>query len=95
MASRHYPTRSSSLSQTEDNCVPISDMNCYGDASGRIVNHHQLRADIEITDDMLRLHPFKIEQVEAGSASLAAGDAMPLAPIKEFAAKPYTAEEEI
>jgi type I restriction enzyme R subunit len=28
-------------------------------------------------------------------ASLAAGDAMPLAPIKEFAAKPYTAEEEI
>jgi type I restriction enzyme R subunit len=53
------------------------------------------RADIEITDDMMRLHAFKIEQAEASSASLAAGDAMPLAPIKEFAAKPYTAEEEI
>jgi predicted RNA binding protein with dsRBD fold (UPF0201 family) len=50
------------------------------------------RADIEITDDMMRLHAFKIEQAEAGSVSFAAGDAVPLAPIKEFAAKPYTAE---
>jgi type I restriction enzyme, R subunit len=52
-------------------------------------------ADIEITEDMMRLHAFKIEQKEAGSASLVAGDTMPLSPIKEFAAKPYTAEEEI
>lgn len=43
------------------------------------------RADVEITDDTTRLHAFKIEY--KGSASLWAGDTMPLLPIKEFAAK--------
>jgi type I restriction enzyme R subunit len=61
----------------------------------RLLPNREIPADIEITEDMMRLHAFKIEQKEAGSASLAAGDTMPLLPIKEFAAKPYTAEEEI
>jgi hypothetical protein len=45
--------------------------------------------------DTAQRQAFKIEQKEAGSTSLAAGDTMPLSSIKEFAAKPYTAEEEI
>ncbi len=61
----------------------------------RLLPNRELPADIEITEDMMRLHAFKIEQKESGSASLAAGDTVPLSPIKEFAAKPYTAEEEI
>jgi len=43
---------------------------------------------------MLRLQAFKIEQKEAGSAALQPGDTLALSPIKEFAAKPYTVEEE-
>jgi type I restriction enzyme R subunit len=61
----------------------------------RLLPNREVPADIEITEDMMRLHAFKIEQKEAASASLAAGDTMPLTPIREFAAKPYTAEEEI
>ena len=60
----------------------------------RLLPNREVPPDIEITEDMMRLHAFKIEQKEAGNASLAAGDTMPLLPIKEFAAKPYTAEEE-
>jgi type I restriction enzyme, R subunit len=61
----------------------------------RLLPDREVPPDVEITEDMMRLHAFKIEQKDAGSASLAAGDTMPLSPIKEFAAKPYTAEEEI
>ncbi len=61
----------------------------------RLLPNREVPADIEITEDMMRLHAFKIEQKEAASASLTAGDTMPLSPIREFAAKPYTAEEEI
>jgi type I restriction enzyme, R subunit len=52
----------------------------------RLLPNREVPADIEITEDMMRLHAFKIEQREAGSASLAAGDTIPLSPIKEFAA---------
>ena len=60
----------------------------------RLLPNREIPPDVEITEDMLRLHAFKIEQKEAGKASLKAGDHEPLFPIKEFAAKPYTAEEE-
>lgn len=50
--------------------------------------------DIEITDEMLRLQAFKVEQKESGKASLSAGEESKLTPISEFAAKPFTAEEE-
>jgi type I restriction enzyme R subunit len=61
----------------------------------RLLPNREVPADIEITEDMMQLHAFKIEQKETGSASLTPGDTLPLSPIKEFAAKPYTAEEEI
>ena len=44
----------------------------------RLLPNREVPADIEITEDMMRLHAFKIEQKEAGSASLATGDTMPL-----------------
>lgn len=49
--------------------------------------------DPEITDDMLRLAAFKIEQKQEGSASLHAGETVELKPISEFAAKPFTEKE--
>jgi type I restriction enzyme R subunit len=66
----------------------------YGSWLVRLLPDRQIPPEIEITGDMLRLHAFKIEQKEAASATLRRGDSLPLTPIKEFAAKPYTAEEE-
>ena len=60
----------------------------------RLLPNRQVPNDIEITEDMLRLQAFKVEQKEARNASLTAGDTLPLFPINEFGAKPYTAEEE-
>lgn len=60
----------------------------------RLLPNRQVPADIEITDDMLRLQAFKIVEKERGSASLAAGSTTPLSPIKEFGAKAYTEDEE-
>jgi type I restriction enzyme, R subunit len=54
----------------------------------------EIPPEIEITEEMLRLQAFKIEQKEAASATLKQGDTLPLTPIREFAAKPYTTEEE-
>jgi type I restriction enzyme R subunit len=59
----------------------------------RLLPDREIPADIEITDDMLRLQAFKIEQKEGGSASLSPGDRAVLKPISEFAAKPYTEDE--
>ena len=44
----------------------------------RLLPNREVPADIEITEDMMRLHAFKIEQKEAGSASLTPGDTLPL-----------------
>jgi type I restriction enzyme R subunit len=60
----------------------------------RLLPDREVPPDIEITEDMLRLHAFRIEQKEEGRASLSAGDTLPLLPINEFGARPYTAEEE-
>jgi type I restriction enzyme R subunit len=51
-------------------------------------------ADINITDDMLKLDAFKLTKEEEGNASLQAGDGSTLSPITEFGANPYTEEEE-
>jgi len=59
----------------------------------RLLPNREVPPDIEITDDMLRLHAFKVVQKEKGSASLSPGDAAALAPIQEFGAKPYTDDE--
>ena len=50
--------------------------------------------EINITDDMLTLSAFKLEQQESGSASLGSGETTELKPITEFGANPYTEEEE-
>jgi len=46
-------------------------------------------ADIDFTEDMLRLQAFRVDQKEQGSASLSPGDRAALKPISEFGAKPY------
>ena len=50
--------------------------------------------EIEITDDMLRLQAFKVEQKEQSSASLLPGSHLALQAISEFGAKPYTEDEQ-
>jgi len=60
----------------------------------RLLPNREIPADIDITEEMLRLQAFRVEQKEQGSASLSAGDRAPLKPISEFGAKPYTEDEE-
>jgi len=60
----------------------------------RLLPNRELPAEIEITDDMLRLHAFKVVRKEQGSASLASGDTSVLKAITEFGAKTYTEDEQ-
>lgn len=59
-----------------------------------LLPNRQVPPDIEITEDMLRLQAFRVEQKEQGRASLKPGDTEPLDPISEFGANPYTEDEE-
>jgi len=65
----------------------------YGAWLSRLLPNREVPPEIEITEDMLRLQAFKVEQKEAGSASLSAGDTEALKAISEFGAKPYTEDE--
>lgn len=60
----------------------------------RLLPNREVPPDIEITEDMLRLQAFKVEQKVAGSAGLAPGDHAALKAINEFGAKPYTEDEQ-
>lgn len=60
----------------------------------RLLPNRQIPPDVDITEDMLRLQAFRVEQKEQGSASLSGGDRAALKPISEFGAKPYTEDEE-
>ena len=60
----------------------------------RLLPNREIPPDIGITEDMLRLQAFKVEQQEKSSASLHAGEREALRPISEFGAKPYTEDEE-
>ena len=51
-------------------------------------------ADISLSEEMLDLSEFRLNKEEESSASLQAGDTAVLAPITEFGANAYTAEEE-
>ncbi len=51
------------------------------------------RQEIEITDDMLSLRKFRIDERERGKASLSPGDNEALTAIEEFGARPYTEDE--
>ena len=66
----------------------------YADWLSRLLPDREVPAEIEITEEMIRLQAFKLAEQESGNASLAPGDNTALKPIIEFAAKPYTAEEE-
>jgi len=65
----------------------------YADWLDRMLPNREQPPEVEITDEMLRLRAFRVQQKEAGSASLQAGDAQPLTAISEFGAKPYTEDE--
>lgn len=65
----------------------------YGDWLSRMLPNRDVPPEIEITDEMLRLQAFRVEQREQGSASLSAGDTQALSPISEFGAKPYSEDE--
>ncbi len=65
----------------------------YGAWLSRLLPNRQVPPDIEITEDMLQLRAFRVDQKEAGDASLFAGDAEALKAISDFGAKPYTEDE--
>jgi type I restriction enzyme, R subunit len=65
----------------------------YSDWLDRMLPSREQPPEVEITDDMLRLRAFRVQQKEAGSASLQAGETRPLTPISEFGAQPYTEDE--
>jgi type I restriction enzyme R subunit len=66
----------------------------YASWLSRLLPNREIPADIDITEDMLRLQAFRVDQKEQGSASLSPGDRAALKPISEFGAKPYTEDEE-
>lgn len=66
----------------------------YASWLSRLLPNREVPPDIEITQDMLRLHAFKVVQKEQGSASLSPGDKEALMAISEFGAKPYTEDEQ-
>lgn len=65
----------------------------YTDWLDRMLPNREQPPEVEITDEMLRLRAFRVQQKEAGSASLVAGDTVPLTAISEFGAKLYTEDE--
>lgn len=66
----------------------------YASWLSRLLPSRDVPADINVTDDMLKLEAFKLNEGENGSASLQAGETTKLDPITEFGANPYTEEEE-
>ncbi|WP_037461911.1 type I restriction endonuclease subunit R [Sinorhizobium fredii] len=65
----------------------------YGNWLSRLLPNRDVPPEIEITEDMLRLQAFKVEQKEQDGASLSPGDTKALAAISEFGAKPYSEDE--
>jgi type I restriction enzyme R subunit len=79
--------------------VPLGDawlekLFAYTSWLSRLLPSRDIPADVTITDDMLTLSAFRLEQGEYGRASLQPGEVSELQPITEFGANPYTEEEE-
>lgn len=72
----------------------LEKLSAYASWLFRLLPNREIPPEIEITDEMLRLQKFKVEQKEQGDASLSAGDRTPLKAISEFGAKPYTEDEQ-
>lgn len=66
----------------------------YASWLSRLLPSREVPADIYISDDMLDLSAFRLQENESGSASLVPGQTSTLAPITEFGAAAYTEEEE-
>ena len=60
----------------------------------RLLPSRERPAEIDITEDMLELKAFRVDQTSAGSASLTGEDTSKLQPITEFGANSYTEEEQ-
>lgn len=71
----------------------LEKLSAYGGWLSRLLPNREVPPEIEITEEMLRLQAFKVENKEQGSASLSPGDTEALAAISEFGAKPYTEDE--
>lgn len=65
----------------------------YADWLDRMLPNREQPPEIDITEEMLRLRAFRVQQKEAGSASLQASETTPLMAIDEFGAKPYAEDE--
>ncbi len=65
----------------------------YGAWLSRLLPNREVPPEIEITDDMLQLQAFKVDQQEVGDASLGVGETQGLYPIGDFGAKPHTEDE--
>ena len=60
----------------------------------RLLPSRDVPPDLIVSDDMLNLSAFRLDQEESGSASLGDGEMRGLQTITEFGANPYTEEEE-
>jgi len=72
----------------------LEKMHAYLSWLVRMLPDREVPPEVEITDDMLSLQKFKIEEKERGNASLSPGDHEALKAIEEFGAKPYTEDEQ-
>jgi type I restriction enzyme R subunit len=93
LARRSPSTPSPALTLLPPRRHGVEELYAYGSWLARLLPNREVPPEIDVTDDMLRLHAFRVEHKEAGSASLAPGDLTKLQPIKEFGAKPYTEDE--
>lgn len=72
----------------------------YASWHSQLLPNRDIPEQIEITDDMLRLHAFRIEQSRAAEeggeydTSLQPGDTKKIDPIGHFGTNPYTEEEQ-
>lgn len=67
----------------------------YASWLSRLLPNRDIPEQIEITDDMLRLQAFRVQESgEEYNASLQPGDTRSLQPIGRFGANPYTEEEQ-
>jgi hypothetical protein len=60
----------------------------------RLLPNREIPPDVGITEEVLRLQAFRVQREKDAYPSLHPGEGRALEPIKEFAAKPYTEDQE-
>ena len=65
----------------------------YGGWLARLLPNRDVPPVVTITDDMISLSAFRVDQTDGGDASLGAGDTKELQPVKDFGAKPISEDE--